>query len=45
MIERFAELFPDFRVDPEQAPRWKPRGDVRALASLNLLATEAARAG
>ena len=45
MIERFAELFPDFEVDPERAPRWKARGDVRALASLNLLATEAARAG
>ncbi|MHB8959011.1 MAG: cytochrome P450 [Candidatus Limnocylindrales bacterium] len=38
MIERFAELFPDFRVDPERPPRWKPRGDVRALASLNLVA-------
>ena len=38
MIERFAALFPDFRVDPERPPRWKPRGDVRALASLHLLA-------
>lgn len=38
MIERFAELFPDFRLDPAHAPRWKPRGDVRALASLHLLA-------
>ena len=38
MLERFAVLFPDFRVDPERAPAWKPRGDVRALASLNLLA-------
>ncbi len=36
MIERFAELFPDFQVDPERPPTWKPRGDVRALASLNL---------
>ncbi len=38
MIERFAALFPDFRVDPERPPTWKPRGDVRALASLNLVA-------
>jgi cytochrome P450 len=36
MIERFAELFPEFQVDPEHAPTWKPRGDVRALASLHL---------
>jgi len=38
MIERFAELFPRFRVDPERPPTWKPRGDVRALASLHLVA-------
>ena len=38
MIERFAALFPDFRVDPERPPRWKPRGDVRALSSLSLVA-------
>ena len=38
MIERFAALFPDFRVDPERPPTWKPRGDVRALSSLHLLA-------
>ena len=38
MIERFAELFPDFHVDPEHPPTWKPRGDVRALSSLHLLA-------
>ena len=38
MIERFAALLPDFHVDPERAPRWKPRGDVRALSSLSLLA-------
>jgi cytochrome P450 len=38
MIERFADLFPDFRVDPDHPPRWKPRGDVRALASLHLVA-------
>jgi cytochrome P450 len=37
MIERFAALFPEFRVDPERAPTWKPRGDVRALRSLHLL--------
>ena len=42
MIERFGSLFPDFRVDPERSPTWKPRGDVRALASLNLLAAGAA---
>ncbi len=39
MIERFAELFPEFRVDPERPPTWKPRGDVRALASLDLVAS------
>ena len=38
MVERFAEMFPDFRVDPERPPRWKPRGDVRALSSLSLVA-------
>lgn len=38
MIERFSALFPDFRVDPARPPRWKPRGDVRALASLTLVA-------
>jgi cytochrome P450 len=38
MIERFADLFPGFRVDPERPPTWKPRGDVRALASLHLVA-------
>lgn len=38
MIERFAALLPDFRVDPERPPTWKPRGDLRALASLHLLA-------
>jgi cytochrome P450 len=37
MFERFAELFPDFTLDPERPPRWKPRGDVRALSSLHLL--------
>ncbi len=37
MIERFAAMFPDFRVDPDRPPRWKPRGDVRALASLDLV--------
>lgn len=38
MIERFADRFPGFRVDPERPPTWKPRGDVRALASLHLVA-------
>lgn len=38
MIEQFAARFPEFHVDPAHAPRWKPRGDVRALASLHLLA-------
>ncbi|HEX9043878.1 MAG TPA: cytochrome P450 [Candidatus Limnocylindrales bacterium] len=38
MIERFAEMLPDFHLDPDRPPRWKPRGDVRALASLHLLA-------
>ncbi len=38
MIERFAELFPDFRLDPERPPTWKPRGDIRGLASLHLAA-------
>jgi cytochrome P450 len=38
MIERFAEQFPDFRLDPAHPPTWKPRGDIRGLASLNLLA-------
>ena len=38
MIERFAELLPEFDVDPERPPTWKPRGDVRALSSLHLVA-------
>jgi cytochrome P450 len=38
MIERFAELLPEFRVNPAFTPVWKPRGDVRALSSLHLLA-------
>jgi cytochrome P450 len=38
MIERFAALFPDFEVDPHRPPTWKPRGDVRALSSLHLVA-------
>ena len=41
MIERFAALFPEFGVDPERPPTWKPRGDVRALASLHLVAAAA----
>jgi cytochrome P450 len=39
MIERFAALFPAFRLDPDHAPTWKPRGDVRALSSLHLVAS------
>jgi cytochrome P450 len=39
MLERFAELFPDFRVDPERPPTWKPRGDLRALATLDLVSS------
>jgi cytochrome P450 len=38
MIERFADCFPRFRVDPARPPTWKPRGDVRALATLHLVA-------
>ena len=38
MIERFAELLPEFHLDPAHPPTWKPRGDVRALSSLHLLA-------
>jgi len=38
MIERFAALFPDFTVDARYDPVWKPRGDVRALSSLQLVA-------
>ena len=38
MIERFAGLFPDFTVDPDRPPTWKPRGDLRALATLDLRA-------
>ncbi len=41
MIERFAELFPDFHIDPAHTPTWKPRGDVRALSSLYLAAGSA----
>ena len=37
MIERFAELFPDFELDPERPPTWKPRGDIRGLATLDLI--------
>ena len=38
MIERFAQLFPDFAVAPDQPPTWKPRGDIRGLATLHLAA-------
>ncbi len=37
MIERVAELFPDFRLDSEHPPTWKPRGDIRGLATLDLV--------
>ena len=37
MIERVAELFPDFRLDSQRPPTWKPRGDIRGLATLNLV--------
>jgi cytochrome P450 len=39
MIERVAELFSDFGLDPAHAPTWKPRGDLRSLARLDLLVT------
>jgi cytochrome P450 len=38
MIEQFAGLLPEFRLNPEHPPTWKPRGDVRALSSLHLIA-------
>jgi cytochrome P450 len=38
-IERVAELMPDFRLDPERPPAWKPRGDIRGLRSLHLVAS------
>jgi cytochrome P450 len=37
MVDRFAALLPAFRLDPAHEPTWKPRGDVRALASLHLV--------
>lgn len=37
MIEQIAKLWPDFRLDPERPPTWKPRGDIRGLATLHLL--------
>jgi cytochrome P450 len=42
MLERFAELFPDFVLDPEQPPAWKPRGDIRGLETLDLVRPAAA---
>jgi cytochrome P450 len=42
MFERFAELFPEFALDPEQPPTWKPRGDIRGLATLELVGPAAA---
>ena len=38
MFEQFAGRFPEFHVDPDHEPTWKPRGDVRALKSLHLVA-------
>jgi cytochrome P450 len=38
MLEQFAARFSDFDLDPGRPPTWKPRGDVRALASLHLVA-------
>jgi len=40
MIEQIATLWPDFRLDPDQPPSWKPRGDIRGLATLHLLAPD-----
>jgi cytochrome P450 len=37
MIEQFAKKFPEFRLDPAQPPTWKPRGDIRGLATLHLV--------
>ncbi len=37
----YRHLHGDFRVDPDHPPTWKPRGDVRALSSLHLLAGSA----
>lgn len=34
MVERFAQLFPEFALDPRRPPTWKARGDVRGLSSL-----------
>jgi cytochrome P450 len=44
MIERFAELLPDFRLDAERPPTWKPRGDIRGLATLHLVSEKRADA-
>jgi cytochrome P450 len=44
MIERIAELLPEFSVDPERLPTWKPRGDIRGLATLHLVGPAAAPA-
>ena len=43
MIRRFAELFPRFALDPEHPPTWKPRGDIRGLASLHLVDADGLR--
>jgi cytochrome P450 len=36
MVETFAKLFPEFGLVGGQPPVWKPRGDLRALARLDL---------
>jgi cytochrome P450 len=38
MIEQVAARFPEFAVGPGRPPTWKPRGDIRGLASLHLVA-------
>jgi cytochrome P450 len=42
MVEQISKLWPDFRLDPERPPAWKPRGDIRGLATLHLLAPDEA---
>ncbi len=44
MIEKVAAIWPDFRLDPEHPPTWKPRGDIRGLSTLHLLGPDSASA-
>ena len=37
MLAELAERMPDFALDPDQAPVWRARGDVRGLLSLPLV--------